>query len=179
VSLPTSRDTTYVPGNVVQSANLNNIQDAIIALHLNAHLTSRSRTIWCNEGFAETGSSGVWSIDAQQRVINTTSVTAGNDWILPLVMSSGMTATVKAIVRHPTLAVAGAIDIYIADADESGTINLSSAASSAATTAWQSVTVTTGLVVPTGKAYFLRFRAAAGGIADRLLQHVRIDYTTP
>lgn len=41
MSLPASRDTTYVPGTQVKSADLNDIQDQIVALN-----ASRSRSLW-------------------------------------------------------------------------------------------------------------------------------------
>jgi hypothetical protein len=201
--LPTTRDLTYVPGSVVSSANLNNLQDTLIANYaavaaetaariaaiaaeviardaaiavVNGKVVNlRTQTVHAFGGRTFQNGSNPWVDDLAFSYVRT-NVDPTDHYLLPLPIESGQTVTIKIVVQH-SLAIAGAVDVFLKSDDSVGLTTNVAMASSAATTAWQLLTIVSGHVVVTGSSYYIRIAGGTGGVMERRILHALIEYT--
>lgn len=96
--LPISRNTTYAADSVVRSADLNDIQDAIVNLHAGEFVTARKMRIHAMAGAGQTDGSGAiyWEIQSAHAV----SKSASRAFWLPIALDEGDRITAaRAFVR--------------------------------------------------------------------------------
>lgn len=156
MGLPSSRDRTYAPGSQVESADLNDIQDQIIALS--------AVTDWLAAiGGGAPGHSGdtAWSSSSSGGYIEGAS--AGLDWVMPLPVRVGTTITLTAYVW--TTASGGFVNLVSVD-PTNGTVTVVESVA-VGSTGFQSIAfaahaVTSGLV------YYVQFNMTTGGGTKRI-----------
>lgn len=180
---PATRLTTYAPGSQVKSADLNAIQDTVIA-HETATVShearldlldvAQTRTFPAAAG-QESAAGANWThLGAYAEA----TVATPNALYVPLVLNSGETLTLKALVQHAN-ATAGAIRVQLYRVALDGSETNVATVDSAAVTTVQDLTVVTGHAVVADNAYYLSIHSngGTGGAMSRKAYSVRAVVT--
>lgn len=177
MALPTTRNTTYAPGSQVKSADLNDLQDQIIAnntrlaggagaaVSLALAMTAPDYHVGTAQPLflsAVNGSAGgalaaEWSSSAGYM----TGSTPAADWTMSIPVTFGETMTLTAYLELLTAVAGGLVNLTRVDPTTGTPTNVASIAIANATGV-QAITVVTSHVVVTGAIYTLQFNCTSG-----------------
>lgn len=178
MALPTSRDTTYAPGSQVESADLNDIQDQIIANNTRLNNGAGAQVVLAIAPLAPYwGVSGAGELE----MIPPTSGNAGHggqaadfdcstgvviggssvfDWVVPVPMTFGQVVRINADFEMTVAVSGGSLNLMRVNGS-TGAATVAATIAIPSATGRQSLTVVSGFSPPFGY-YSLQFNFAGG-----------------